>query len=218
MKTWRKTGGRKEWRKGKWESYSNVKQLAQWFLTARCASLMPPAQRPRSELRRNRRTEVEESVRKRPEDGKFSKLNRETSHQQAGSLDWMFGGAGRGVDGARVMKRDKDRNKKKMHICLEWSWLEVLVSGLGAIIDLLTIPPSRSRTPPPTWNIRRRSLQESSDTHHYSTKVCDKTTPWEVLFFFLVERCWIEFPLKNYHNETYFPLPSTMDRHCQCCK
>lgn len=81
---------------GNWESYGHVKQLAQWFLTAQRCVLTPPAQRPRSEVRRNRGTQVWESVRKCPEVGKFSKRNRETSHQQAGSLDWMFGGQGEG--------------------------------------------------------------------------------------------------------------------------
>lgn len=34
---------------------------------------------------------------------------------------------------------------------------------------------------------------------------------WRLRHVFFLERCWIEFPLNTYHDETYFPLPSTTD-------
>lgn len=126
---------------GNWESYGRVKQLAQRFLTAQRCVLMPPAQRPRSEVRRNRGTEAWESDRKCPKVGKFSKLNRETSHQQAGWLNWLFGGHGEGeiqTDWQREIKTEVKMAQSKAYL-VEM----IMVIGLGkweAIIYLPTNP------------------------------------------------------------------------------
>lgn len=107
---WRKTGEREEsggkW--GNWESYGHVKQRAQWFLTAQRCVLVPPAQGPRSEVRRNRGTKVWESVRKRPEVGKFSKLNKKLLTSRLADWTECLEGRERG----RLTKRDKNRDKK----------------------------------------------------------------------------------------------------------
>lgn len=109
---WRKTAERGKWSNR--ESDGRVKQLARWFLTALRCVLMPPAQRPRSEVRRNRATEAWESVRKCLEVGKFSKLNRENSQQQAGRVDWMFGEQ---TDWQRELKTEtKKRHTNTAHV------------------------------------------------------------------------------------------------------
>lgn len=133
---------------GNWESYGCVKQLAQRFLTAQCCVLMPPSPRPRSEVRRNRGTGVWESVRERPEVGKFCKLNRETSHRHPGSLDWMFWGQGETELGRQ--KQNK-RARSRAHMAEMF-----MVRGLGEWAGSNNLPANHP-TCPPIWTAQGRN-------------------------------------------------------------
>lgn len=98
---------------------------------------------------------------------------------------------------------------------------------MGAIIYVLCIPLVKPRTN----HLLLYWFESLNNTMHVCRKVVllqflmpskpDPRGTWErcngsmgeFLFFFSEEMCWIEFPLRNKYNETYFPLPSPMHTH-----